>query len=327
MSHPISSAASQFPAPQASYQDCGQAIDIHLPETAYRRPGEALPKTSRSQNTAPAEPDELGQLVDELALIPYSPADIPHRITLCKRALTLLEDGDRVLWAAFQQELGDSLAHNPWGWREDNIEQAIGAYQQALRVYSRAAFPEQWAALQNNLGIAYADRVRGSRADNLELAISAHESALEVYSCADFPQQWAATLNNLGAAYLERTRGARAENVERAIAHYESVLTIYTAEAFPEQWAAVQNNLGAAYSDRMQGKRIDNLVQAAAAYELALSAYNRAEFPVEWRSVQNSLRKAKAYLAEARESMPGSTLSVAMLPDAPTAVSVAIRTA
>ncbi|WP_156093363.1 tetratricopeptide repeat protein, partial [Planktothrix serta] len=70
----------------------------------------------------------------------------------------------------------------------DNLEKAIAAYQAALEVYTRTAFPEDWAMTQNNLAAAYYSRIRGERADNLEKAIAAYQAALEVYTRTAFPE-------------------------------------------------------------------------------------------------------------------------------------------
>ncbi|MCC5898599.1 MAG: tetratricopeptide repeat protein, partial [Phormidium sp. BM_Day4_Bin.17] len=105
----------------------------------------------------------------------------------------------------------------PLGSRANNLEIAIVAYQAALDVRTRSAFPEQWAMTQNNLGNAYWSRIRGERADNIEEAIRRYQAALEVYTRSAFPEDWAMTQNNLGSAYWSRIRGERADNIEEAI--------------------------------------------------------------------------------------------------------------
>ena len=214
-----------------------------------------------------------------------------------------------------QNNLGIAYYSHIRGERADNLERAIAAYESALQVYTRDAFPQQWAMTQNNLGIAYSDRIRGDRADNLERAIAAYEAALQVRTRDAFPQQWAMTQNNLGSAYQNRIRGDRADNLERAIAAYEAALQVRTRDAFPQDWAMTQNNLGTAYSDaakqplreRIRGdspdgdskaERADNLEQAfvqaslekaIAAYEAALQVRTRDAFPQDWAITQGNL--------------------------------------
>ena len=49
------------------------------------------------------------------------------------------------------------------GHRAENLEAAIKAYEAALTVYAREAFPQDRAMTQNNLGIAYRDSIQGGR--------------------------------------------------------------------------------------------------------------------------------------------------------------------
>jgi hypothetical protein len=57
--------------------------------------------------------------------------------------------------AAVFAEFGNLIQQFPLGNRMLNLELGIAAYQLALQVYTREAFPEQWAATQNNLATAY----------------------------------------------------------------------------------------------------------------------------------------------------------------------------
>ncbi|WP_141705457.1 tetratricopeptide repeat protein, partial [Microcystis aeruginosa] len=83
------------------------------------------------------------------------------------------------------------------GEKADNLENAIAACQEALKVRTLDEFPQDWAMTQNNLANAYRDRIRGEKADNLENAIAACQEALKVRTLDEFPQDWAMTQNNL----------------------------------------------------------------------------------------------------------------------------------
>ncbi|MEH1943089.1 MAG: CHAT domain-containing tetratricopeptide repeat protein, partial [Nostoc sp.] len=165
------------------------------------------------------------------------------------------------------------------GERAENIELAIAAYNQALAIYTRSAFPENWAGTQNNLGIAYDQRILGERAENIELAIAAYNQALAIYTRSAFPEDWAMTQNNLGIAYDKRIFGERAENIELAIAAYNQALSVRTRSTFPVDWATTQNNLGAAYKNRILGERAENIELAIAAYSAALGVRTHSAFP------------------------------------------------
>jgi CHAT domain-containing protein len=188
--------------------------------------------------------------------------------------------------------LGAAYLYRIRGERADNLEQAITACHDALRVLTCEAFPQQWAMTKNNLGNAYNQRVEGRRADNLEQAITAFNDALQVLTCEAFPQQWAATKNNLGSAYLYRIRGERADNLEQAITACHDALRVLTCEAFPQQWAMTKNNLGNAYLYRIRGERADNLEQAITACHDALKVYTRSAFPQDWSMTKINLGNA-----------------------------------
>ncbi|CDM97211.1 CHAT domain-containing protein [Limnospira indica] len=180
----------------------------------------------------------------------------------------------------------------PLGSRANNLEIAIVAYQAALEVITRTAFPEDWARTQNNLGNAYQTRIRGERADNIESAIRCYQAALEVFTRTAFPYEWATTQINLGAAYSDRIRGERADNIESAIGYYQAALEVFTRTAFPYEWATTQINLGAAYSDRIRGERADNIESAIGYYQAALEVITRTAFPEDWARTQMGLGNA-----------------------------------
>ncbi|WP_287714763.1 CHAT domain-containing protein, partial [Microcystis sp. M144S2] len=181
------------------------------------------------------------------------------------------------------------------GNKAENLEKAIAYYQEALKVYTFDAFPEDWAMTQNNLGEAYRNRIRGDKADNVERAIAGYNEALKVRTFEAFPQEWASTQNNLALAYSDRIRGDRAENLERAIAACHEALKVYTYDAFPQEWASTQNNLAGAYIDRIRGDRADNVERAIAGYNEALKVRTFEAFPQEWASTQNNLANAYSY--------------------------------
>ena len=75
---------------------------------------------------------------------------------------------------------GNAYANRVRGERAENLERAFAAYQSALTIRIREAFPEQWSATQHNLAAAYAYCICGERAENLERDIVAFEAALTV---------------------------------------------------------------------------------------------------------------------------------------------------
>ena len=237
------------------------------------------------------EGSELFQILRELSK-PAQPRDMPKRIDLCHRALELITPSNSHIRAVFQLELGNSLTKSPLGDRADNIEHAIDLFEQALKVYTPDAFPEQWAMCQRELANAYNNRIRSDRADNVERAIYYCEQALTVYTQKAFPTDWAMTQNNLAIAYNNRILGDRADNIEQAMEHYKEALIVYTPETFPEQWAMIQTNLALAHNNRNQGDRAYNLEHAINYCERSLRIYTSEAFPEQWATTQNNLANA-----------------------------------
>ncbi len=250
------------------------------------------PSRTGAQASAGDVPPELESILHQLSQ-PARLSDMPHRIELGRKALSLMDREDNPsLWAGLQVELGISLAQSPLGSRAENLEQARHHLQQALEVYTRRAYPEQWAMTQNNLAAAYRNRIQGERAGNLEQAIHHYWQALEVRTRHAYPEDWAMTQNNLANAYSDRIRGGRAENLELAIHHYQQTLEVYTRQAYREQWARTQNNLATAYRSRIRGERAENLEQAIHHYQQALEVYTHQAYPEDWAMTQNNLAAA-----------------------------------
>jgi CHAT domain-containing protein len=192
-------------------------------------------------------------------------------------------------WAATQNNLGNAYCDRIRGDRAANLEQAIAAYQHALRVYTRKAAPQDWARTQMNLGTAYRKRIRGDRDANLEQAIAAHEAALQIITREADPHLWATAKDGLGTVYAERIRGDRAANLERAITAYENALAVWNREVAPHEWAATQVKLSMAYRERIRGNRAANLERAITACKAARQVFTREATPHDWAWVQDTL--------------------------------------
>ena len=130
-----------------------------------------------------------GILLDQRIAIAIAEAILP-RATTSEERVTLLDD------------LGIALAH--LGERESGtqrLEQAVTAYENALKEWTREKVPLQWATTQNNLGTAL-QRLgeRESGTQRLEQAVTAYENALKEWTKEKVPLQWATIQNNLGDA-------------------------------------------------------------------------------------------------------------------------------
>ncbi|MEG4344950.1 tetratricopeptide repeat protein [Microcoleus sp. A003_D6] len=202
-------------------------------------------------------------------------------------------------FAQTQNNLANAYYFRINGSRAQNLERAIFYYQEALKVRTRDAFPQDWATTQHNLAAAYYSRITGEKAENIEWAIAFFKAALPIRTRNDFPKLWAETQNNLGEAYRHRIRGEKADNIEQAITFYNAALEVYTSDDFPKLWAETQNNLGEAYRERISGEKADNIEQAITFYNAALEVFTRDAFPEYWATTQNNL--AIAYCQRIRK--------------------------
>ena len=129
-----------------------------------------------------------------------------------EKIAALLEGGavPRARRATLQIALGNALT--TLGEREsrtERLEQAVTAYTEALKEYTRERVPLGWAATQNNLGAALAALGnRESGTERLEQAVAAFTEALKERTRSRVPLGWALTQKNLDNAIQNlRERG------------------------------------------------------------------------------------------------------------------------
>ncbi len=229
--------------------------------------------------------------------------DLEIAIALARLCLTRATDPDEAGMAGI--DLGN--AFQTLGSRESNtrrLEQAVTAYQNALKERTRDRAPLQWAMTQNNLGLVLSTLgTRESGTARLEEAVTAYQNALKEYTRDRAPLYWAATQMNLGNALA--TLGRRengTERLEQAVTAYQNALKEYTRDRVPLDWATTQMNLGNALATL--GSRESNtrrLEQAVTAYQNALEEYTRDRVPLDWAMTQMNLGSALQTLGE-RES-------------------------
>jgi tetratricopeptide (TPR) repeat protein len=212
---------------------------------------------------------------------------------------------DALQRGATLNDLGEAL--RSLGERESGtarLEEAVTAYRDALKEYTRGRVPLDWAMTQNNLGNALCllgERESGTA--RLEEGITAYRDALKERTRERVPLDWAMTQNNLGNALCslgERESGTA--RLEEGITAYRDALKEWTRERVPLQWAMTQNNLGTALCSL--GERESStarLQEAVTAYRDALKEIARERVPLQWAATQNNLGDALRMLGE-RES-------------------------
>jgi tetratricopeptide (TPR) repeat protein len=198
-------------------------------------------------------------------------------------------------YALVRQTIGEQAGSN------DDLLQAIAAYRDALKEWTRERVPLEWATIENSLGNALSHLgERESSTARLEEAVTAYRDALKEWTRERVPLNWAMTQSNLGDTL--RSLGERESGTARlgeAVAAFRDALQEYTRDRVPLRWATIQNNLGVALSclgERESGT--ERLEEAVAAHREALKEYTRERVPLDWAMTQNNLGGALTRLGE-----------------------------
>ncbi len=119
------------------------------------------------------------------------------------------------------------------------LQDAIVAYQQALRTFDRGRFPREYAILHNNLATAFLAVAPGGPASKMSeaLAVSSFEEGLRGVNLIDHPAEYAMLQNNLGNALQSVTSNHLLENRVRALAAYDEALRVRTRRDMPLEYA------------------------------------------------------------------------------------------
>ncbi|NWG21729.1 MAG: hypothetical protein HXY39_15595 [Chloroflexi bacterium] len=131
------------------------------------------------------------------------------------------------------------------GQRAPMLE-AVKCYQEALRFFSRAMYPEMYALAQNNLALAYLAMPLTEASDQLRMAIAVQSlrEALTVFTREGHPQLWSSTCLNLANALQYLPSARPEEHLAEAIELYEQVLATRDPDADPLGYGRVLANQG-----------------------------------------------------------------------------------
>lgn len=163
------------------------------------------------------------------------------------------------------------------------IQDAISAYQRALRTFDRQRHPKEFAILQNNLATAFLSIPFTDEKSKMReaLAVQAFEEGLSVVNLIDHPSEYAMLQNNLGNALQYVSSSHRVENGFRALEAYDEALKVRSPENAPGEYAntiANKANCLANLPDdpaRPEDGNPGNEAAAAGLYREALAIFDR----------------------------------------------------
>lgn len=129
------------------------------------------------------------------------------RVPLLKNLLKKMETLNAPLDVQNQYRywLGIDLLESPSDNRADNIEQAIGSFQQVSTGLGRSANSFQRARVMHILGVAYQQRIEGDLIDNLRESVNYYSMALEGYDIQKNPNEFGSIQMNLGKILQDLT--------------------------------------------------------------------------------------------------------------------------
>ena len=180
---------------------------------------------------APRLLTEVHKLLSQLETL-NRPEDIPPRIHLLERVLTLVSRTDHpTLWAELYVKLGDALLRNRMGDRRVQLKRSMACYDTALTVYTREEMPADWARLQHTRGVALhelAGLLTGSEREKiLRDAVTCFEEILTIGEHQLGPANRMLAQNNKGAFLRELaellTDSERAKTLQEALACFNEV--------------------------------------------------------------------------------------------------------
>jgi tetratricopeptide (TPR) repeat protein len=130
----------------------------------------------------------------------------------------------------------------------DELIQAVTAYREALKEYTRERVPLDWAMTQNNLGNALARLgERASDSARLQEAVTAFREALKEYTRERVPLDWAMTQNNLGTALARLgERASDSARLEEAVTAYREALDVFEGAEATHYVEGTRRNLARA---------------------------------------------------------------------------------
>ena len=198
------------------------------------------------------------------------------------------------------------ICQNLAGAGMGRIQDAIGAYQRALRVFDKHQFPAEFAILQNNLATAFLSIPFSDDSGKMReaLAVQSFEEGLRVVTLIDHPTEYAMLQNNLGNALQYASSSHRVENGFRALEAYDEALKVRTETDTPGEYANTIAN---------KANCLSNLPDDPADPE---------------KGNQNNMKKALGLYFEARKifNALGETQKAQMMADAATELQVFLGT-
>ncbi|GAB4416949.1 MAG: hypothetical protein OHK0039_26740 [Bacteroidia bacterium] len=215
---------------------------------------------------------ELALLLVDAAQIANISQSFAESLAYVNRAIDLLRREEQpALLAQAQYRKGVLL----YTWAKNGQPQffraAMEAYQEALKVFTRANAPLVFAEIHHHLGVIYSeipDEVKRKRVW-AAVSSSSFQEALRIYTKEAYPYEYAMVCNSYGNALTKYPAALRSDNYQQALAYYQEALDVRRADTYPlERALTLLNHIEACWyaendADTFnEGRYLDMLAKA-----------------------------------------------------------------
>jgi tetratricopeptide (TPR) repeat protein len=232
------------------------------------------------ENATPSERvDMLVEIATGLQIRPRSVDDLFGALRLYDRAQELCPPDAVLLAARIAAKRATALQALP-GATPERLEEALVAFEEALKVLDSQGTAEEVAELEMNVGLAKHTLAACGRG-RLSESIAHYHRALRTFTRERYPAEYATLHNNLATAYLAIPASDQSGRLREALAvqSFEAALQIVTLEDHPNEYAMLQNNLGNALQNSTSGHPVQNRLRAVESYEQALKVRKASNQP------------------------------------------------
>lgn len=215
----------------------------------------------------------------------------------------LREAGDAEEVAEVEMSYGLVLhAMAPTG--QAKLQDAVQAYQRALRTFDAERYPREFATLHNNLATAYLSLRLAPEKEGLKeaMAVQSFQEALKVVTLEQDPSEYAMLQNNLGNALQAMRSSHPWENLLRALEAYDEALKVRTEYDTPVEFAnTIANKANALMNlpddpEHPEKGNPDRLRQAIALFHKAADVFQRHHLPERAQMVKRFAAELDAEL-------------------------------
>lgn len=179
---------------------------------------------------------ETGLLLLDAAHIANVSESFAEALGYVQRAIRIFEE-EQQPELAFEAVYKKSILLYTWAThgQPQFFRSAAEGFQQVLRYFTKAAFPDIYAEIQHYLGVIYSEIPDETKKKSIWAAVStsAFQEALSVFTKADMPFQYAMVCNSYGNALTKYPAAIHSDNFEKALFYYNEALEVRTPHAYP----------------------------------------------------------------------------------------------